>query len=201
MTTKETIIDINPEEIKVEAVAAQAAAPNTYAADVEHRFVIQPASTEQEALIINVLEKMEIAYMKNPKDKTISFSCTEKMASKIQNNVKTNIFFTNVRHVSDNISGFMKNTADVCLLTGTEAASAAIKAATAVGGSVITAGAALGGATVTNVSKTVKAIHRDLKHNQDIKDAGTELKSAWNALCNKLGGGTISEGGLLRKVK
>ena len=199
--TTEKIIDVNPEDIKVETVTTNAAAPDVYAADIEHTFNIQPASTEQEALIINVLEKMEIAYMKNPKNKTISFSCTEKMASKIQSNIKTNIFFPNVRNVSDNISGFMKNTADVCLHTGTEAASAAIKAATAVGGSVITAGVALGGATITNVSKTAKAIHRDLRYNQDIKDAKTEIKSVWSALCSKLGGGTLSEGGLLRKVK
>ena len=134
--TTERIIDVQSEEVKVEAVATQATAPDVYAQDAEHSFAIQPASADQEALIINVLEKMGITYMKNPKNKTISFTCTEKMASKIQGNIKTNIFFTNVRHVSDNITGFMKNTADVCLLTGTEAASAAIKAATAVGGSV-----------------------------------------------------------------
>ena len=199
--TTEKIIDVNPEDIKVETVATNAAAPDVYAQDIEHSFAIQPASAEQEALIINVLEKMEIAYMKNPKNKTISFSCTEKMASKIQSNIKTNIFFTNVRNVSDNISGFMKNTADVCLHTGTEAASAAIKAATAVGGSVATAGIALGASTISNVSRAVKGVHRDLKYNKDIADAKSEIKSAWSALCGKLGGGSISEGGLLRKVK
>jgi hypothetical protein len=169
--------------------------------EIEQEFTIQPTTKEQEDLIVNTLEKMEIEYCKSPKTKTITVICTEKEAALLQRNIKTNLFFKSVRNVSENVSGFVKKTADVVMQTGIEGASAAIKATTAVAGSVATAGIALGASTITNVSRTVKNVHRDLKYNQDIKDAGTEIKSAWNTLCSKLGGGSVGDGGLLRKVK
>lgn len=64
-------------------------------------------------------------------------------------------------------------------ITGT---SAAIKAGCAVGGSVATAGIALGASVIANGSRTIKSIHKDLKYNPDIKDAKTELKSAFSGI-------------------
>lgn len=142
-------------------------------------FEVDLVSKEQESVLIDALDKMEIEYVKKPKERKVILTCTEKQALLLQRNVKLNIFFNNMRDVSNNITSFVKNSSDVVMQAGITGTSAAIKAGCAVGGSVATAGIALGASVIANGSRTVKTIHKDLKYNPDIKDAKEELKSAF----------------------
>lgn len=139
-------------------------------------------SKEQENVLIDTLDKMEIEYSKKPKERKIILTCTEKQMMHLQRNVKLNLFFNNMRDVSNNITSFVKNSSDVVMQAGITGTSAAIKAGCAVGGSVATAGIALGASVIANGSRTIKSIHKDLKYNPDIKDAKTELKSAFSGI-------------------
>lgn len=142
-------------------------------------FEVDLVSKEQESVLIDALDKMEIEYVKKPRERKVILTCTEKQALLLQRNVKLNIFFNNMRDVSNNITSFVKNGSDVVMQAGITGTSAAIKAGCAVGGSVATAGIALGASVIANGSRTVKTIHKDLKYNPDIKDAKEELKSAF----------------------
>lgn len=145
-------------------------------------FEVDLVSKEQESVLIDALDKMEIEYVKKPRERKVILTCTEKQALLLQRNVKLNIFFNNMRDVSNNITSFVKNGSDVVMQAGITGTSAAIKAGCAVGGSVATAGIALGASVIANGSRTVKTIHKDLKYNPDIKDAKEELKSAFTGI-------------------
>lgn len=145
-------------------------------------FEVDLVSKEQESVLIDALDKMEIEYVKKPRERKVILTCTEKQALLLQRNVKLNIFFNNMRDVSNNITSFVKNGSDVVMQAGITGTSAAIKAGCAIGGSVATAGIALGASVIANGSRTIKSIHKDLKYNPDIKDAKTELKSAFSGI-------------------
>lgn len=198
--TETKTIDLNKEDVIVEAVVdtAPAIAPDGYTPLVT--FEVTIASKEQENIVIDALDKMEIEYTKKPREKKIEFTCTEIQAVRLQKNVKLNTIFNTMRVVSDNITSFMKNTSDVVLQAGIAGTGAAIKAGCAVGGSVATAGIALGASVIANGSRTIKTIYKDLKHNADIKDAKSEICSAGSALGRLFGGGSV-DSGLFRKVK